>query len=48
VAEASSFVPRSMLEHPDDFGVESDVTWRFAKSLDEAVRLSRAIESDWV
>ena len=40
----SSFAPRDHLEHPADFGSEADVTWRYARSLDEAVRLSRAID----
>ena len=40
----SSFAPRDHLEHPGDFGSEADVTWRYATSLDEAVRLSRAID----
>lgn len=39
-----SFVPQAMLELPHDFGVEAEVTWRPARSLDEAVRLSRAID----
>lgn len=33
-----------MLGLPNDFGVEAEVTWRPARSLDEAVRLSRAID----
>lgn len=33
-----------MLEHPGDFGLEAEVTWLPASSLDEAVRLSRAID----
>src|SRR5580692_3360453 len=40
----SSFAPRDLLEHPDDFGTESDVVWHFATNLDEAVRLSRSID----
>ena len=40
----SSFAPRDHLEQPADFGSEADVTWRYATSLDEAVRLSRAID----
>lgn len=44
MAEPASFVPRSFLEHPDDFGVDVDVSWRLASSLDEALRLSRAID----
>lgn len=44
VTEPASFVPRSLLEHPDDFGAETDVTWRLAASLDEAIRLARALD----
>ncbi len=40
----SSFAPRDLLTHPADFGREINVTWRYAKSLDEAVRLSRSID----
>lgn len=40
----SSFAPRDHLEQPADFGSEADVTWRYATSLDEAVRLSCAID----
>lgn len=42
--EAPSFTPRALLEHPDDFGLEADATWRFARSLDEAICLNRAID----
>lgn len=40
----SSFAPRDLLTHPADFGTEADVTWCYARSLDEAIRLSRAID----
>lgn len=40
----SSFAPRDLLEHTDDFGTEADVVWRYAISLDEAMRLSRSID----
>lgn len=40
----SSFSPRNLLEHADDFGMEADVVWRYASNLDEALRLSRAID----
>ncbi len=40
----SWFAPRDLLTHPADFGREINVTWRYAKSLDEAVRLSRSID----
>ena len=41
---SSSFAPRDLLTHPADFGREINVTWRYARSLDEAVRLSRSID----
>ncbi len=44
MAEPASFVPRSFLKHPDDFGVDFEVSWHLARSLDEALRLSRAID----
>lgn len=44
MAESPSFVPRSWLVHPDDFGVESDEEWRLASCLDEAVQLARSIQ----
>lgn len=40
----SSFAPRDLLEQGADFGSEADVTWRYVTSLDEAVRLSRAVD----
>jgi hypothetical protein len=40
----SSFAPRDLLTVPADFGTEADVTWRYARNLDEAIRLSRAID----
>ncbi len=40
----SSFAPRDLPEQPVDFGIEADVTWHYARSLDEAIRLSRAID----
>lgn len=40
----TSFAPRDLLTHPADFGRELNVTWRYAKSLDEALRLSRSID----
>lgn len=43
-----SFVPRSLLEHPVDFGVEADVTWKLASSLAGAARLARAVEQHCV
>jgi len=40
----SSFAPRDHLDQPADFGSEADATWRLATNLDEAVRLSCAID----
>lgn len=44
MSEPASFVPRDLLDHPTDFGVESEPTWHYAGNLDEALRLSRAID----
>lgn len=40
VTVQSSFVPRELLERPEDFRAEADVTWRYASNLDEAIRLA--------
>jgi|WetSurMetagenome_2_1015567.scaffolds.fasta_scaffold631131_2 hypothetical protein len=40
----SYFAPRDLLAVAVDFGTEADVTWRYARNFDEAIRLSRAID----
>jgi len=44
MTQQSSFTPRELLEEPGDFGTEPDVTWKYAANLDQAIRLSRAID----
>ena len=40
----AAFSPRDCFEIPDDFGREPNMRWIPARNLDEAVRLSRAID----
>lgn len=44
MAVPPAFRPCSHLEHPDEFGVEPEAVWTLAASLDEAIRLERAID----
>lgn len=44
MAQRPSFVPRDLLQHPEDFGVEVDAEWKLARTLGEAALLARAIE----
>lgn len=44
MTRSSSFAWRDLLTHPADFGREINVTWKRTTSLDEAIRLGRAID----